>query len=304
MPGMLELLKGLIELMRPAEWSKSLANMIVAFVFAGFMYGAKFDAFVFATGAASVFLLWSGLYTLNDYTDRHEDALHPLKKRRAIPSGRVPAKLALVFSLALILLSFLIAFNLNRLLVLCLCAMLMNQILYTLKPFNFKKRPVVDLISGSLVNPLFRFYSGWVLFVPEFNAPILALVMILGLQLGGYGIYRMISGDFEKSRGYGSSIVFFGPKIKYIFYASILLGISAYFFACLNSMLKIPGIGFLPLRYLWLALLSIPLVPLYLPIIANPNKVNTTNVYRFIYALLYLHTFVFFLLFFLLYVLF
>lgn len=301
---MFALLKGLIELMRPLQWTKSLANMIVAVVFAGFLYNVKFDAGLFALGSASLFFLWSGLYALNDYTDRKEDALHPLKKTRAIPSGRVPARLALLFSIALIVLSFLIAFTINNLLVLCLAGMLINHLLYTMKPFSFKKRPVVDLISGSLVNPLFRFYSGWVLFVPAFNAPLLPLIMILSLQFGGYGLYRMISHDFEKSRGYRSSVIVFGQKIKYVFYAGILVGIVAYFFACINSVLKIPGLGFLPLRYIWLAILSAPLAPLYIPAIKNPKNVNTAGSLRFIYLLLYLHALVFFVSFFLLYFLF
>ena len=45
-----------------------------------------------------------------------------------------------------------------------------------------KKVPIVDLISGSAINPIFRFYSGWVLLTQAFNAPLLPLVFIVGLQ--------------------------------------------------------------------------------------------------------------------------
>ena len=301
---MFTFLKGLIQLMRPAEWTKSLANMVIAVVFAGFMHGISFSAELFVLGAAGVCLLWSGLYALNDYTDRVEDALHPLKKCRPIPSGRVPANIALLFSLALIIFSFTLAFSISNLLVLCMLAMLINHILYTMKPFNFKKRPVVDLISGSLVNPVFRFYSGWVLFVPNFNAPILALMLILGLQFGGYGLYRMMSSDFEQRRGYKSSVALFGSKLRYLFYLSIAIGIFAFFFACINSILKIPNIGFLPLRYLLLVGFSIPLLPFYRRAIRNPKEINTSKSYKFIYRLLYLHTLLFLVGFFLLYLLF
>ena len=301
---MLKFVKGLIQLMRPAEWTKSLANMAIAVVFAGIMYGISFNATLFLTGTASVCLLWSGLYALNDYTDRVEDALHQLKRHRPIPSGKVPARFALLFSLTLVFISFVLAIFTSHLLAACMSVMLINHLLYTMKPFNFKKRPIVDLISGSLVNPTFRFYSGWVLFMPKFNAPLLALMLILGLQFGGYGLYRMMSRGFEQKRGYRSSVALFGNRLRYLFYASIALGIFAYFFACINSILKVPAIGFLPVRYLWLVVLSLPLLPLYKKIMKNPQQISTTGSYKFIYRLLYVHTLLFFVGFFLFYILF
>ncbi|MEM4663045.1 MAG: UbiA family prenyltransferase [Candidatus Diapherotrites archaeon] len=298
---MKELINGLIELMRPAEWTKSLGNMIVAVVFAGFLYGIKFDFFIFAQGCLSLFLLWSGLYTLNDYTDRKDDASHPFKKNRPIPSGRVNANIALAFSISLIFIAFVLAYFVNNLLLVCTLCMFVNHIFYTMKPFNFKKRPIVDLISGSLVNPVFRFYSGWVLFVPSFNAPLLPLIMILGLQFGGYGLYRMMSKDFEEKKGYKSTIVLVGPKIRYVFYLSIFIGALAYVLACINSILGFYYLGFLPFHYLLLVLLSVPFVPIYLPVLKEPNNVNTHGKHKKIYILLYAHAFVFFTMFFLLY---
>lgn len=306
---MLPFLKGIVELMRPAEWSKSLLNMAIAVAFAGFMYNISFSYELFLLGAASVCLLWSGLYTLNDYTDRFEDAAHPLKKIRAIPSGRVPASFALFLSISLIAISFslgfLIAFSTkNFLFIICLLAMLINQILYTMKPFNFKKRPIVDLISGSLVNPTFRFYAGWTLFVPHLNAPPLALLFIMGLQFGGYGIYRLMSEEHDKNRKYRSSVALYGDRLKPIFYASLAISVFAFFFACANSIINIPGIGALPLRYLILVFLSALPAPYYLHVLKNPKNVDNVKSYRLIYRLLYVHSFLFMLGFLLLYTLF
>lgn len=306
---MLPFLKGIAELMRPAEWSKSLLNMAVAVAFAGFMYNISFSYELFLLGAASVCLLWSGLYTLNDYTDRFEDAAHPLKRIRAIPSGRVPAKFALFLSIALIATSFSLGFIIafatrHALFIICLLAMLVNQILYTMKPFNFKKRRILDLISGSLINPVFRFYSGWVLFVPNMNAPILALLFILGLQFGGYGLYRLMSEEHDKNRKYKSSIALYGSRLKPIFHASLAISIFSFFFACANSIFKIPYIGALPPRYLILAFLSALPFPYYLHVLKNPKNVNNLKSYKFIYRLLYIHSFLFMLGFLLLYTIF
>ncbi|MCX8190004.1 MAG: UbiA family prenyltransferase [Candidatus Diapherotrites archaeon] len=301
---MLVLIRGLIELMRPLEWSKSLGNMIVAIVFAGFLYNISFDFILFAKGAIALFFFWSGLYALNDYTDRHDDASHPFKKHRPIPSGKVSANFALLFSILLIVAAFAIAITINNLLAICLSAMLINHLLYTMRPFEFKRRAFVDLISGSLINPLFRFYSGWVLFVPNLSAPLLPLIMITSFQFGGYGIYRMMSASFEEQKGYKSTIVLFGPKIKKLFYASIVVGGITYFLACFNSVIGIKELGFLPMRYLWLVICSLPLLPLYRPVLKKPDNVKTEKSHKRIYLLLYLHTFAFFIAFFLLYLLF
>ena len=222
--GFKQTFAGLLHLMRPAEWSKSLGNMVLATLVASYVLYASPSLSVFVAGFASVALLWGGLYALNDFTDWQRDALHPVKKRRPIPSGAVSPKLALAFSIALLAASFAIALalSLGLLFLVCLLAMLVNQLLYTTKPWNFKKRPVLDLVSGSMVNPFFRYYAGWVLFVPRFNSPILPLLFVIGLQLGGYGLYRMGSKGVEKKHDYKSSSLVFGEnKLRLLYYAAL-----------------------------------------------------------------------------------
>jgi len=269
---------GLLKLMRPTEWSKSFGNMAIAAVTAGLFLGIQLDATRFLTGFASLALLWSGLYTLNDYTDRKADALHPVKKQRAIPSGMVQAKTALAFSILLIAASLAIAFYLNKgsLFTVCVLAMLANQLFYTTRPWNLKKRPVVDLISGSLVNPIFRFYAGWVLFVPAFNAPLAVLIFILGVQFGGFGLYRMSSKEHEKKLGLKSSVVLFGEKnLKKLAYISLAIGAISYIAATLTV---------LPITYLYLGLAMLLGLPLYKTALTRPQEINMEKMYRIIYA--------------------
>lgn len=268
---------GLLLLARPLEWSKSFGNMAIAAVTAGLLFQTSLDPLRFLVGFASLALLWSGLYTLNDYTDRKADALHPEKRRRAIPSGLVPAKTALAFSLLLVLASLLIALYLNGtvLFMLCILAMLANQLMYTLKPFSLKKRPVVDLISGSLVNPVFRFYAGWVLFVPAFNAPLSILLFILGIQFGGFGLYRMYSKEHEKKIGLKSSVVRFGEKnMKRLSYVALGIGSLSYIVASLSI---------LPLRYLFFGLAMLLILPFYRTALKRPQEINHKRMYRLTY---------------------
>lgn len=275
---MLSFFYGLLQLMRPLEWSKSFGNMAIAAITAGFVMHAQLAPIRFLVGFAAVALLWSGLYALNDYTDRKADALHSVKKLRPIPSGRIPAKAALAFSLLLIFASLAIAFYIDwaGLFTVCILAMLANQLLYTMKPFCFKKRPVVDLVSGSLVNPIFRFYAGWVLFVPAFNAPLLVLLFILGLQFGGFGLYRMSSKGHEKKLGLKSSVVLFGEKnIKRVAYVSLAVGAISYMLATLTI---------LPIAYLYWGLAMLLALPLYKTALRNPQEINMKKMYWTIYA--------------------
>ncbi|MDD5148502.1 MAG: UbiA family prenyltransferase, partial [Candidatus ainarchaeum sp.] len=267
-------------------------NMIIAAITASVVLGIALDPVKFAIGFAAVALLWSGLYALNDYTDRKADAQHPIKKARAIPSGRVPAKIALVFAIALILISLEIGFLLNGpfLFLLCLFIMLINQVLYTMKPFNFKKRPVLDLVSGSLVNPVFRFFAGWTLFVPNFNAPILVIVFIVGLQFGGYGLYRVSSRKHDAEMSYNSSVVKFPERrLRWACYYALFFAGFSYILLCFNSMLwpmlpVLKELGFWPLRFLILGALSLFSIPLYRPALTNPEKSDMKKMYKILYV--------------------
>ena len=282
---MLNFFYGLLQLMRPLEWSKTFGNMLIAAVTAGIMIQADAsflttsgpDITRFLIGFASLALLWSGLYALNDYTDRKADALHPEKKKRAIPSGKVPAKAALAFSLTLVAASIIVALYVNQtgLFLICVLAMLANQLMYTLKPFSLKKRPVVDLISGSLINPIFRFYAGWVLFVPAFNAPIEVLLFLLGIQFGGFGLYRMYSKDHEKRLGLKSSVVVFGGKaLRRLSYIALAIGGLSYLYATF-SVLRI--------SYLFLGLAMALSLPFYKKGLKNPQSIDHNKTYHMIY---------------------
>lgn len=268
---------GLLKLARIPEWSKSFGNMAIAAITAGLFLGAGISPVRFLIGFASMALLWSGLYALNDYTDRKADAQHPVKKKRAIPAGLVPAKTAFAFAIILIVLSLGIAFYLNRagLFTICILAMLANQIMYTTKPFSLKKRPIVDLISGSLINPVFRFYAGWVLFVPFFNAPWQVLIFIMGIQFGGFGLYRMASKEHEKKLGLKSSVVLFGEKnIRRLAYVSLGAGALAYIYATFTV---------LPITYFWLGMAMLLAAPLYKNALKNPQKIDLKKMYHIVY---------------------
>lgn len=288
-----EKLKAYLHLMRPFEWSKSLANMVIAALLALFISNSlasiTFETIVYFISAFIAVgpFLWSGLYSLNDWTDIEKDKMHPVKKSRPMPSGFIPSRSGLIFSLTLIALAVITAFFINFLFLICILAMLINQLLYTIPPIKLKEKPVLDLISGSLINPVFRFYAGWVLFIPAFNAPILFLIFILGLQFGGYTMYRLSSKSLEEKLNYKSSTVVFGEKaIKRISYISILIGGLSYIFITLNGEFfpSLDFLGYLPIRFFYFSLLMLVPAPLYYKALKDPQGMDMKGMYKLLYT--------------------
>jgi len=288
----LETAMGIFALIRPLEWGKSFQNMLLGAIAAYYTLNAVIDPLKFLYGFIAVALLWSGLYALNDWTDRKKDAKHPVKKLRPIPSGKISPKIAIFLSIAFILLSLVAGFSINLLFFASLAAMLLNELLYTLPLFNLKKIAVLDLISGSAINPFFRFFCGWALFASTTNVPALFVLFAVGIQFGGFVLYRLNSKKHEIELGYKSSVVVFSEKsLKYLSYFSIAIGMASFIALCLNQAIfsNLEFLGFLPLKFIWLAIGSLLLLPLYKNAIKNPQEMDMKKAYN----LLYIHNLLF-----------
>lgn len=286
-------LLGLAELGRPIEWSKSLMNMLLAVMMAYYVFRFEIDFGVFALGFISVASLWASLYALNDYTDRKLDAEHKVKKNRPIPSGKVSPNLALGFVAIMLCLSFGIAYLLgNFLLGLCLLIMVANQLFYTMEPYRLKSRKYLDFVSGSMINPIFRYFSGMVLFVNSeilFNniTPLLPLIFVVCMQFGGYSLYRLFSKKDDKKFKMESSVAKISEKkVKFISYLAITLSITAYISMIANGYFyKSLFWGYLPTQFVWALILPIAFIPLIKDAILNPGKASMKVSYRAIYVM-------------------
>ena len=89
----------LLEAMRPKQWVKNV------FVLAGLVFAGQLFDSTARTRASVCFLLFcsasSAVYLMNDIFDRSNDLHHPIKRLRAIPSGRLPVPAAAAFALLL-----------------------------------------------------------------------------------------------------------------------------------------------------------------------------------------------------------
>jgi decaprenyl-phosphate phosphoribosyltransferase len=92
---------GLLQLMRPKQWIKN--AFVAAPVF--FTPGALSvsNSLLVAGGVIVFCAASSAIYAVNDIIDRDADLLHPLKRRRPIPSGmvRVPVAIGLAAALSI-----------------------------------------------------------------------------------------------------------------------------------------------------------------------------------------------------------
>lgn len=81
-------LGGLLVTVRPHQWVKNVF-VLAPMIFARELF--VLDMLVRAVGAFGVFCLLAGaVYTMNDLVDLDGDAVHPIKRYRPLPSGRVP----------------------------------------------------------------------------------------------------------------------------------------------------------------------------------------------------------------------
>ena len=144
----------LIRLMRPHQWLKN------GFVFAGLIFSQNWgnpDLLVQVLRAFAAFCCISSMvYILNDWRDRAQDALHPVKKFRPLASGAVQTPAALGLAVALGLAGFFIA-SLNTHAVWLLSLLTLYVVMNLAYTWGLKHVPVVDVFmiaSGFLIRLL------------------------------------------------------------------------------------------------------------------------------------------------------
>ncbi|MDO8580257.1 MAG: decaprenyl-phosphate phosphoribosyltransferase [Candidatus Omnitrophota bacterium] len=132
--------------MRPHQWTKNLL-IFIGLIFSG--KGTRLEDVATSTQAFIIFCLGaSSIYILNDILDREQDKNHPLKKMRAIASGRLSVPFALGFAVVLFICSiFGSVFFLNRAFSLVLITYLFLMILYL---YVLKSMVILDIMTVAI----------------------------------------------------------------------------------------------------------------------------------------------------------
>lgn len=158
-------------------------------------------------------LIASAYYILNEILDAPFDALHPAKKNRGIPAGKVKIPILWGMMVVLLIVGFTLAWSLfpNKRYFFSLAILMGCALLYNLPPIRLKDKAFLDVISESINNPL-RLWLGWFAVLPanEPAGPPISIVFAWwffgALLMTGkrYSEYRFIgddavSGQYRKS---------------------------------------------------------------------------------------------------------
>ncbi len=108
----------------------------------------------------AVGLVASSYYVLNEILDAAQDALHPIKRSRPIPSGHVNVKVAYAEIFLLVTAGFAIAAAVNAMVLLTVAVLWIMACLYNIPPARTKDKPYLDVLSEAINNPL-RLVVGW-----------------------------------------------------------------------------------------------------------------------------------------------
>jgi decaprenyl-phosphate phosphoribosyltransferase len=162
-----------VSIARPDHWFKNVFMLLGVFL-ALFVEPLLFRGALAANLAvafAATCLVASSNYVLNELLDAPKDRLHPKKKLRPVPSGRVSAPLAYAEWVALAAVGLGTAYLVNRPFFLSALALWVAGILYNVPPIRTKDWPYLDVLSESINNPL-RLFLGWFVLIPDRVPPV------------------------------------------------------------------------------------------------------------------------------------
>jgi decaprenyl-phosphate phosphoribosyltransferase len=220
-------LRGHLAIARVDHWVKQvfvLPGIFAALSSTDFHYSSKLWLRL-ALGFASVCLVASSNYVVNEVLDAPFDLSHPVKRNRPVPSGKVNIRLAYVQWIVLMIAGVGLGFLVGTAFGITMLVLWVMGCIYNIPPVRSKDLPYCDVLSESINNPL-RMLGGWYMTGITALAPtsLLLSYWMVGcyfMAIKRYAEYRDIgdpvrAGTYRKSFRYYTlerllvSIVFYG----------------------------------------------------------------------------------------------
>jgi decaprenyl-phosphate phosphoribosyltransferase len=216
-----------VQIARVDHWFKN-AFMVLGVVLAVFyqpdlLSWASLPGLLLALAATC--LIASSNYTINELLDGPMDALHPEKRSRPVPSGRVTPALAYTQWLALAAAGLLIASLVNVPFAACALWLWIMGVLYNIPPVRTKEWPYVDVLSESINNPI-RLLLGWFALVGD-SVPPLSLMLSYWM----IGAFFMATKRLAELRHIGDARVAAAYRRSFRYYTETRLLVSILFYA-------------------------------------------------------------------------
>jgi decaprenyl-phosphate phosphoribosyltransferase len=256
--------RGHVAIARVDHWFKNV------FVFPGIVIALGTDPFVdraglgwrIVVGLASVCLIASSNYTLNELIDAPFDRFHPTKHRRPVPSGQVNVALGYAQWIALMVAGIAVASSISMPFTLSVLSLWVMGCIYNIPPVRSKDLPYVDVLSEAINNPI-RMLAGWFIVTSVTVAPasLLLSYWMIGcyfMALKRFAEFRNI-GDATRATAYRKSFRYFTGErllVSVMFYASsAMLFFGAFCMRYrLEMILAFPAIALVMALYLHVAM--------------------------------------------------
>ena len=227
-------------------------------------------------GMASVCLICSSNYVINEVLDAPSDRVHPVKRHRPVPSGKVNVKLAYVQWIALMLAGAGLGMLVNRPFVITVVVLWVMGCVYNIRPVRSKDLPYLDVLSESINNPL-RMLAGWYMAGTVAFAPTSLLVSYWMI-----GCYFMAIKRYAEYRDIDDPAVAAAYRKSFSYYSLERLLVSIIFYASAAMLF----LGAFIMRYRLELILAFPLIALvmavYLSLAFEPESavINPEKLYR------------------------
>lgn len=195
-------------------------------------------------------LVASSNYVINEILDAPRDAVHPVKRRRPVPAGKVVLRWAYVEWVVLAAAGLALSWALGNAFFVCAAALWVMGCVYNIPPLRTKDRPYLDVLSESVNNPL-RLLMGWyaagMIVVPPVSL-IAAYWMV--------GAFFMAVKRFAEYRRIGDPTVAHSYRTSFKHYTEERLLVSITYYAVAFGLF----FGIFLLRYRVELLVSIPFI--------------------------------------------
>jgi 4-hydroxybenzoate polyprenyltransferase len=192
------MLSALLRTLRPRQWTKN-AFLFAALVFDGKLFHLT-DFLRTLAGFGFFCLISSAVYIFNDLVDVESDRQHPLKKNRAIASGKLPSRVAISVGIFLTILSLVLGYFLAWQFSLTILFYLALMLAYSKW---LKHVPILDVLILA-TGFVLRVHAGTTLITVERFSPWLYVLMTLLALYLGFGKRRaelaLLAGDATNHR--------------------------------------------------------------------------------------------------------
>jgi len=254
----------------------------------GWIFNFGFGSVLFCVSpfeiTSMVFLAFSlataSVFVLNQYFDREADRENEVKLSLPVASGRITARMTLIFSFLLIISSLVLVFMANVHDLPLFIAYLGLWTAYSTPPFRLKSVPVADFVISGIGAGFLPFLMGCGLTDKLIaNIPLIMLVAmpLVLVHCGGHIIQAV--GDYEADykTGIHTFVVRYGRKNGVVVAGFMFLMASL-------SPFAYSAFGLLPYRHLFLFPvifpLSIPIMKRYADVLKKPSTKNVINIQK------------------------